>query len=237
MVQDRPLLTEPPIHFLNEVPHGDFEPAAFIAGSHQRHYDTATKLVNNYIETKPDVASEWQKWIDNIIPKSDVAEDYVLDHPLHIPFKDILFGDVEAGAREYIGNNFSSSSNAMRTVESTTSMRHKGNRSMTPARVLLTEADGTVSTRRSVLPSIYPGKKRGSIVNTIDSLQQPPSKQDSDSDSDRDSEDMQINPSRIKPSWTYEVVSDSQNISNFYNNNIINNTRTRKRKTYDGYNI
>lgn len=68
------------------------------------------------------------RWLDEEYPKSDDVNEYVQQHPLHIPFRDVLFGDPDNGRatggplhrRPVFGER-------MRTVKTTNWARYSGN--------------------------------------------------------------------------------------------------------------
>lgn len=169
----RPLPGEAPLNVLIALPSGDFSPASFIEGSRQLMEATAERMISTYQASQPDISEEWQKWIQEVAPQSDDAQDYVRNNGgvvnilpvlnglseyamnegagVYVPFKSRIFGGT--GVSETFvgprlrGNQSNSRGISMRVVEPTTCVLHSGHRNAaaksTPSRVVVMNADGT----------------------------------------------------------------------------------------------
>ena len=93
-------------------------------------------MIAQFEEQKPNVAEEWQEFLDITSPQSDDTQEYVEAHPesMHAPFCDITFNNtgvpadtVHACVRGNHDNN-GRSGGGMQTVRSTTSVLHSGNK-------------------------------------------------------------------------------------------------------------
>ena len=86
---------------------------------------------------------------DEVAPQSDNATHHIAEHPLHIPFHDVLFAG--AGTSDYKVNPRNRGSRCrlngdtlpdMRVVRSTSSVLHSGQSKKTPARIVVENAEG-----------------------------------------------------------------------------------------------
>jgi hypothetical protein len=69
------------------------------------------------------------RWLDEEYPQSDDVNEYVRSHPLHIPFRDILFGDGITGADAPVQGSRRGNSvlnEQMRTVKTTNHAKYTG---------------------------------------------------------------------------------------------------------------
>ena len=67
------------------------EPEEFIQGSRAELVDVTRRFCEQYnSDVGADYAREWEDFRDNIAPQSDSVQEWVKDHPLHIPFHDTL---------------------------------------------------------------------------------------------------------------------------------------------------
>ena len=89
------------------------------------------------------MAAEWAKWRDEVTPQSDIATDYIADHPLYIPFLTELFSgavisDYEVDPRNCIPKRLVNGKVLpdMRVVTATSSLMHSGNKSKKNARTV-----------------------------------------------------------------------------------------------------
>jgi hypothetical protein len=80
------------MYLLKEFPKARvIKPEEFIAGSRLELELVTEKFCQAYnSDAGLEYAKEWENFRDNIAPQSDSVEDYVRDHPLHIPFHDTL---------------------------------------------------------------------------------------------------------------------------------------------------
>lgn len=66
-------------------------PEEFIQGSRAELEDVTRRFCEQYnSDVGVDYAREWEDFRDNIAPQSDSVQEWVKDHPLHIPFHDTL---------------------------------------------------------------------------------------------------------------------------------------------------
>ena len=86
---------------------------------------------------------------DEVTPKTNIATDYIAENPLHIPFFDVLFNgptisEYEVGPKEKVSRKLKCGTTIppMRVVESTSSVRHSGNKKGQPARRIVEDVDG-----------------------------------------------------------------------------------------------
>lgn len=75
---------------LERFPTVEIEPAPFVQGSKQELDAVYSKVQQQYGNCN-EVISSWDKWMAEKAPFSDDVLEYVVDHPMHVPFKDILF--------------------------------------------------------------------------------------------------------------------------------------------------
>jgi len=187
----------------------------------------ATKLIEQYSERVPTIAADWIRWRDHIIPQSDDVNEYMDEHPPHVPFQDILSGSESppvVGEAHGILSACTASGTSMRTVESTSSVIHIGQRRRsTPARILVMEADGSAGSRRGVLPSMYPSQKRLSAtpVVAVATVQHNDSNESDDSsDSDIDSEKPHSE-GRVKHTYSYEERTNWHDTAHLSSSNVL----------------
>jgi hypothetical protein len=121
----------------------------FIAGSRAYTVACADRMERTYADQKPEVAAEWAKWRDDVAPQSDIATDHIAEHPMHIPFHDILFGsargsDFEVGPRPRRDRTVNGVTvPEMRIVTATSSMNHSGSKAKAKSsRLVVESADG-----------------------------------------------------------------------------------------------
>lgn len=66
-------------------------PEEFIQGSRADLELVTNKFVEQYnSDVGDEYAREWENFRDNVAPQNDSVEDWVKDHPLHVPFHDTL---------------------------------------------------------------------------------------------------------------------------------------------------
>jgi hypothetical protein len=168
-VHTHPLPGEAPLNVIRSFPSGDFAPSPFITGSRALTEALCKKMINQFATSKPKVAAEWQEFLDSS-PQSDDAQEYVATHPesMHVPFCDIMFGATgvsgdtvnprERGPRTH-GRP---APGGMRTVETTTSVLHSGNKKSkesAPSRRLIRDEHGILLEEPvGVLNAAYPGR-------------------------------------------------------------------------------
>ena len=97
---------EPPFCVLKAIPGANrtIEVDPFNLGSRAFTAACCDTMERTYANKKPEVAAEWIKWRDEVAPQSDIATDYIAEHPMHIPFLEQLFSgavmsDYEVDAR------------------------------------------------------------------------------------------------------------------------------------------
>jgi hypothetical protein len=152
-VRRHPLPGDEPLVILHKLPTADIAPAPFVAGSRALTVQVAESIMSKYKTSKPKIYDEWKNWRDVISPQSDDAQDHCAANPLHVPFKDILFGD--CGFSEYEvnpRNRLARGGSGMRTVVTTSCIVHSGAKKPSqkareiPCRAVVQEADGTLVT-------------------------------------------------------------------------------------------
>jgi hypothetical protein len=77
---------------LKRVPTGQLQPAPFVENSTAVLKGVMKSIEKHFSVRKPSVVKEWQDWVTNVAPSSDDSGEYVLKHPLEIPFAKELFG-------------------------------------------------------------------------------------------------------------------------------------------------
>jgi hypothetical protein len=77
---------------MKSLPVGVPEADAFVKDSHLLLESLLASVKAYFSVTAPHVVTEWEEWI-KLCPKNDYVEDYIVDHPLHIPLRETLFGD------------------------------------------------------------------------------------------------------------------------------------------------
>lgn len=135
-VHTHPLPGEAPLNVIQSFPSGNFAPSPFITGSRALTEALCKKMINQFSNSKPKVAEEWQEFLDTISPQSDDAQEYVEEHPesMHVPFCDIMFGatglsgEVVDPRPRGVRTNGRPAPGSMRTVETTSSVLHVGNK-------------------------------------------------------------------------------------------------------------
>jgi hypothetical protein len=145
---------EPPICIMKSLPPSSrsIEVDPFIAGSREFTVACADRMQRSYADKQPEVSAEWAKWRDEVSPKTDIATDYIAEHPLHIPFLAELFSGAamsgyevdarQAKPRRVVGGK---EVLPMRVVTANSSMTHSGakaSKSSKPPRTVLETADG-----------------------------------------------------------------------------------------------
>jgi hypothetical protein len=79
------------MYVLQKFPTGEIPPEPFVPGSRALLESVCNSFCESYNTDLGNVyANEWINFKDNIAPQSDDAEEWVKDHPLHIPFHDTL---------------------------------------------------------------------------------------------------------------------------------------------------
>jgi hypothetical protein len=81
----------PSCYILKELPHGNIEPQPFVAGSRlalEKVLSSVAKKVGNIL---PGVVTAWNEF-EKSAPQTDDVQDWLVDHPLYIPFRVELFG-------------------------------------------------------------------------------------------------------------------------------------------------
>lgn len=169
-VDTRPLPNEAPLNVVMSFPFGDFSPSPFIQGSRALTETLCKKMIAQFEEQKPNVAEEWQEFLDITSPQSDDAQEYVEAHPesMRVPFCDIIFNNtgvsadtVNARVRGNRDNN-GRSGGGMQTVRSTTSVLHSGNKRRAdapPSRLLIRDDHGVLlEDPVPVLNAAYPAR-------------------------------------------------------------------------------
>lgn len=73
------------------LPTDKFSPQAFVEGSREDLVRVADAVRLKYGLSFPGAVQGWQNFL-NDAPQSDDAEEHIARHPLHIPFKEDLFG-------------------------------------------------------------------------------------------------------------------------------------------------
>ena len=150
-VTQRPLDTEEPLLILKSLPPKSHQITVdpFIKGSREIITDCCDRMINTYKDKNPAVARDWIKWRDEVTPKTNIATDYIAENPLHIPFFDVLFNgptisEYEVGPKEKVSRKLKCGTTIppMRVVESTSSVRHSGNKKGQPARRIVEDVDG-----------------------------------------------------------------------------------------------
>jgi hypothetical protein len=142
---------EPPLCIMKSLPPAKREMGVdpFIAGSRQYTVGCADRMERAYADKKPEVSAEWAKWRDEVSPQTDIATDYVAEHPLHIPFLDRLFSgavmsNYEVDPREKAKKRVVKGKVLvpMRVVTANSSMLHHGDKTGRSARTVVETAEG-----------------------------------------------------------------------------------------------
>ena len=143
---------EAPLCILKAIPGAGrtIEVDPFIAGSRQFAEACCDKMERTYLDKKPEVAAEWRKWKDEVIPQSDNATDYIAEHPLYIPFLERLFSgavmsDYEVNPRTKAPSRIKNGKILpdMRVVTATSSVVHSGDKKKKKSsRLVIETADG-----------------------------------------------------------------------------------------------
>ena len=72
----------------------------FTSGARAYTVACADKMERSNLDKKPEVAAESVKFRDEVAPQSDNATDHIAEHPLHVPFHDVLFAGAETSNYE-----------------------------------------------------------------------------------------------------------------------------------------
>jgi hypothetical protein len=142
---------EPPVSVMKSIPPAarTIEVDPFIAGSRQYTVACADRMERSYADKRPEVAAEWKMWRDEVAPQSDIATDYIAEHPLHVPFLEQLFSgavmsDYEVESRDRAPRRVINGKNLpdMRVVTATSSVKHSGDKSNRMPRTVVETVDG-----------------------------------------------------------------------------------------------
>ena len=118
---------------LQRLPTKAIKPCPFIEGSHAYLKKFMGMIKSEYGMTNPQWVTAWRKWIETA-PSSDSVNEYIDTHPekYHIPFRDLLFGDLslddsEVLARVRVSRVAGVASKNLKKVETAESVQWTGN--------------------------------------------------------------------------------------------------------------
>jgi len=118
---------------LSDIPIGSFIPHGFVNGSRAALTNTI-RDIENYFSKRLEVIREWHAF-DAIMPRSDFATPFSIEHGLYVPLHDILFG-VQIGFDETVdvqpivskSRKLKFNDKDLPRQKSTASINHRGNK-------------------------------------------------------------------------------------------------------------
>lgn len=77
---------------MSSIPTGVPKADCFVKDSHKELESVFKGVQSFFKETAPQVVEDWQTWIKKC-PVGDFVEDFLVQNPLYIPFRETLFGN------------------------------------------------------------------------------------------------------------------------------------------------
>jgi hypothetical protein len=83
---------------LRVLPTGDLHPQPFVAGAREKFEKVAAAVKARHGMDFPGAVIQWAEFL-KMAPQTDDVYEYIAEHPLYVPFKEVLFGISSADVR------------------------------------------------------------------------------------------------------------------------------------------